>query len=77
MPNDPANDRYNPQGIGSTDFDYFRFSDLPMEELFWLSDDTSSPKNTAYRKISETQGQNTKTREIFTMDGKAHTYQKI
>jgi hypothetical protein len=73
--NDQANDRYNPPGIG-TEFEHFRFSDINVHELFWLSDDSNSNKNRPYRKINETQGQNVKTREIITVDSRTHSYQK-
>jgi len=74
--NDPARDRYDPPKIG-TDFEQFRFSDINVHELFWFSDDTNSNINHAYRKINETQGQNTKTREIIYISKTAHSYQKI
>ena len=73
--NDQANDRYNPPGIG-TDFEHFKFSDISVHELFWLSDDTNFNLNVPHRKINETQGQNVKTREIINIDSNAHSYQK-
>ncbi len=33
--NDPANDRYNPPGNLSEDFEKFTFGELEMDELFW------------------------------------------
>jgi hypothetical protein len=76
MSNDQANDRYNPPGIG-VEFEQFRFSDISVHELFWLTDNVNSNVNVPYRKINETQGQNVKTREIFIIDSRAHSYQKI
>ena len=73
--NDQANDRYNPPGIG-TEFEHFRFSDINVHELFWLSDDINPTKNRPYRKINETQGQNVKTREIIGVGARTHSYQK-
>lgn len=75
--NNQANDRYNPPGTKSVDFEYFRFSDIPVGELFWLSDNPDSNKNHAYRKINENQGQDTKTRIIHNVDRKTHSYQKV
>ena len=41
MPNDPIKDSYNPPGL-STDFEYYRFSDIPVDELVWFSDNPNS-----------------------------------
>ena len=34
MPNDQANDRYNPPGIGDNDFEPMRFDEIEDEDLF-------------------------------------------
>jgi hypothetical protein len=56
--NDPTNDRYNPPGNLSHDFEKFRFSELEINELFWQ---TNVPgNNIPWRKVNATQGRNLK-----------------
>ena len=56
--NNPANDRYNPPGNLSDDFEKFRFSELELNELFWQ---TNIPgNNIPWRKVNATQGRNLK-----------------
>ena len=77
MSNNVPGDSYNPPSAYAVDFEKFRFSDIPTDELFWLSDSPNSNTNTAHRKISETEGMNTKTRQISTFSISTITYQKI
>ena len=50
--NDPTNDRYNPPGNLSEDFEKFRFSELEINELFWQ---TNIPgNNIPWRKVNAT-----------------------
>ena len=56
--NDPANDRYNPPGNLSEDFQKFKFSELEMDELFWQTNQPGD--NIPWRKVSATQGRNFK-----------------
>ena len=56
--NDPANDRYNPPGNLSEDFQKFKFSELEMDELFWQTNQPGD--NIPWRKVSATQGRNLK-----------------
>ena len=56
--NNPVEDRYNPPGNLSHDFEKFKFSELENEDLFWQ---TNQPGvNIPWRKISPTQGRNLK-----------------
>ena len=56
--NNPAEDRYNPPGNLSQDFEKFKFGELENNELFWQ---TNKPgNNIPWRKISPTQGRNLK-----------------
>ena len=56
--NNPAEDRYNPPGNLSEDFEKFRFSELEINELFWQ---TNIPgNNIPWRKVNATQGRNLK-----------------
>ena len=56
--NDPANDKYNPPGNLSDDFEKYRFSELEMDELFWQTNQPGD--NIPWRKVSTTQGRNLK-----------------
>ena len=75
--NNPAQDRYNPRGVNSPDFEYFRFSEVPTGELVWFSDDPDSNLNHAHRKLTETTVMDTKTQVIQEVSARAHSYQKI
>ena len=56
--NDQANDRYNPPGNLSQDFEKFKFSDLEVNDLFWQ---TNQPGvNIPWRKVNQKQGRNLK-----------------
>ena len=56
--NDPVNDRYNPPGNLSDDFEKFKFSDLEVNDLFWQ---TNQPGvNIPWRKVNQKQGRNLK-----------------
>ncbi len=66
MANNPADDRYNPPGIGQNDFDSVRFDEIEEEDLFWLNqrnDDSNPP----FRKMNDKQGHNTR-------DGIVHNF---
>ena len=60
MANNPADDRYNPPGIGQNDFDEVRFDEIEDEDLFWLNQNTGD-NNPPYRKMNDNQGHNTRT----------------
>ena len=75
--NNQANDRYNPPGTKSADFEHFRFSEVPVGELVWFSDNANPNLNHAHRKLDEGRALDTKTRTIHSIDKKAHSYQKI
>ena len=74
--NDQANDRYNPPGNLSDDFENFRFNELEIDELFWQ---TNKPKEAQipWRKTSLTEGRNLKTQKIYSFDRKTKVFQKI
>ena len=77
MGNNPAQDRYNPKGVTSPDFEYFKFSEVPTGELVWFSDNPNSNLNHAHRKLTETTAMDTKTQTIHNIATNAHSYQKI
>ena len=56
--NDPANDRYNPPGNLSHDFEKYKFSELEDNELFWQTNQPGD--NIPWRKVGATQGRNLK-----------------
>jgi len=59
--NNPVGDRYNPPGNRSEDFEEIRFSEVELEDLFWLTN-VSGKNNPPYRKIDDGSGGNTRTR---------------
>jgi hypothetical protein len=77
MGNNPAQDRYNPRGVNSPDFEYFRFSEVPAGELVWFSDNPNPNQNHAFRKLTETTAMDTKTQVIQDIETNTHSYQKI
>tara|TARA_Y100000593_G_C4152794_1_gene257928 strand:+ start:312 stop:545 length:234 start_codon:yes stop_codon:yes gene_type:complete len=77
MSNNLPQDMYNPPSSSAIDFEEFRFSEVPMDELFWLNKNVDSNKNTAHRKVSDTEGLNTKTRIVSNFLKESVVYQKI
>ena len=73
--NDPANDRYNPPGNLSEDFEKFRFSELEINELFWQ---TNIPgNNIPWRKVNATQGRNLKAETNHNFNPNTVVWQKV
>ena len=72
--NDPANDKYNPPGNLSHDFEKFKFSDLELNELFWQTNQPGD--NIPWRKISATQGMNLKARTNHSFNLNTIVWQK-
>ena len=62
--NDIAQDNINPPRAGN-EFDETNFSEIEVDDLFWINS-TNSDNNPAYRKITEIEGTNTKTRISYT-----------
>ena len=73
--NNQVNDRYNPAGVNSVDFEEFNFGDLEVDELFWQTDrpEESNP----WRKSSQTQGLNLKTQTLHNFQPRTKVFQKI
>ena len=72
--NDPANDKYNPPGNLSQDFEKFTFGELEMDELFWQ---TNQPGvNIPWRKVSATQGRNLKAQSDHNFKSNTIVWQK-
>ena len=75
MPNNPAEDRYNPEEIGS-EFENHLFDDINVGEIFRLYDNNNE-ETQLYRKETETEAMNVKTRNVFAPDVKTVVYIKI
>ena len=73
--NDQANDRYNPPGNLSADFEKFKFSELEDNELFWQSNVPGN--NIPWRKVSQTQGRNLKAESNHNFKPNTIVWQKI
>ena len=73
--NNPVNDRYNPPGNLSDDFDKFKFGELGVDELFWQSNQPGD--NIPWRKVSDTQGMNLRARTTHNFNLNAVVWQKI
>ena len=72
--NNQANDRYNPPGNLSEDFEKYKFSELEINELFWQ---TNQPgENIPWRKVSQTQGMNLKDRTTHNFNLNTVVWQK-
>jgi hypothetical protein len=75
MPNNPTTDRYNPASIGS-EFESHLFDDINIGEIFRLYDNNNE-ETQLYRKETETEAMNVKTRNVFAPDVKTVVYIKI
>ena len=73
--NDPTNDRYNPPGNLSDDFEKFRFSELEMDELFWQTNQPGD--NIPWRKATATQGKNLKSETLHNFNANTIVWQKV
>ena len=75
MPNNPTTDRYNPASIGS-EFESHLFDDINIGEIFRLYDNNNE-ETQLYRKETETEAMNVKTREGFIPGKRTTVYIKI
>ena len=73
--NDPTNDRYDPPGNLSHDFEKLRFDELELDELFWQTNQPGD--NIPWRKVTETQGMNLKKRTTHNFSSDTIVFQKI
>ena len=73
--NNQAQDAYNPPAITNNDFDETRFSDIELDDLFWL-ENVSDGNNPTYRKITESEAGNTKTRTLESFNSTDVVYQR-
>ena len=75
MPNNPTQDRYDPNLIGS-EFENHLFDDINIGEIFRLYDNNDA-ETQLYRKETETEAMNVKTREVLAPDRNTIVYIKI
>ena len=75
MPNTPTEDRYNPSPIGS-EFESHLFDDINIGEIFRLYGNNNE-ETQLYRKETETEAMNVKTREVFVQGKRTIVYIKI
>ena len=75
MPNRPTEDRYNPAPIGS-EFEDQLFDDINIGEIFRLYDNNDA-ETQLYRKETETEAMNVRTREVFVPEKRTTVYIKI
>ena len=73
--NNQVNDRYNPAGVNSIDFEEFKFGDLEVDELFWQTD--RPQESNPWRKENQNQGKNLKTQTLHNFNLKTKVFQKI
>ena len=74
--NNQAQDRYNAPRNIDIDFELSNFEDLPVGELFWLTDNSDGNVNVVHRKINDSQGTNLKTQVTENFDIRRKVYQK-
>ena len=72
--NDPTQDRYDPPGVGNTDFEKMVFSDLDVYDLFWQTDQPGD--NIPWRKVTDTQGMNLRARTTHNFEPRTVVFQK-
>ena len=73
--NDQVNDRYNPPGNLSQDFEKFTFRELELDELFWQTNQPGD--NIPWRKANATQGKNLKKQTLHNFDPNTAVWQKV
>ena len=73
--NDPVNDRYNPPGITSRDFESFKFGELEVDDLFWQSNKPGD--NYSWRKTNQTQALNIRKQTTHNFNLNTVVYQKV
>ena len=75
--NNQAQDRYNAPNVRSVDFEETYWSDLEIDDLFWLrNDNINGNVNNCHRKINDTESMNLITREIVKISGNQRVYTK-
>ena len=71
---DQVNDTYNPPSVSTPLFEEMLFSEVEVEDLFWLKD--GGVDNPPYRKTDESQGGNTQTRVLQSFNPRTKVFQR-
>ena len=74
--NNPAGDFFNPPSNLSQDFEEYWFDELEVDELFWQTDKPKE-EQIPWRKVSQTNGMNLKTRTTHSFQRRTKVFQKI
>ncbi len=74
MPNNHTQDLYRPDGVGS-EFEEHPFSEINISEIFRLNPDNAD--QSLYRKETEREALDVKTRLLHNIDGRTKVYIKI
>ena len=73
--NNPVEDRYNPPGTMSRDYEKTSFSEIDVDDLFWQTN--AEKENNPWRKTGETRAQNLKTQSTHTFQPTTVVFLKI
>ena len=76
MPNNQAQDRYNPPSATTDDWESHKYYDLPDGEIFYMEADRNT-NNHAFRKHSDKEALNTKMQTIHEVLSNMTVYTKI
>ena len=76
MANNPAQDRYNPQGVNKEDWEQHKYDDMPNGEIFYMEANRNT-NNHAYRKSSDTQAINTKMQTVHKVLSNMNVFTKL
>lgn len=66
----------NTKNLGDIDWIQYRFRDLEDNDLFWGSKDPNGDTNPVWRKLTDTEAMNLRTRETIVVDENPVVYQK-
>ena len=66
----------DPQPLGSVEWISYRFSELNMDDLFWFEQNLNSEQNPAFRKVSDTEALDLKSRNVIPVNSTLRVHQK-
>jgi hypothetical protein len=72
--NNQAQDRYNPPSTSVDDFESLQFSEVEVDDLFWLKN--SGSDNPPFRKLNASEAGNTTTRDLQNFNQNDVVYQR-
>ena len=65
-----------PQPLGTVEWISYRFSELNMDDLFWFEQNLNSEQNPAFRKVSDTEALDLKSRNVIPVNSTLRVHQK-